>query len=48
MQDGCIHIQFQNTCNKYRYFCNGSAQNKVKCPEWGNVLAYETYLNKED
>ncbi len=44
MEDGCIHNIFDNICNKYGYLCNGTAQQKAKCPEWGSVKVYEDSL----
>ena len=44
MEDGCIHNIFDNTCNKYGYLCNATAQQKAKCSEWGLVKAYEDSL----
>lgn len=44
MKDGCIHNQLTNHCDKYGYLCNGSAEKKAKCPEWGIVTAYEDSL----
>jgi len=44
MEDGCIHIHVSTICDKYGYHCNGTAQQKARCPEWGLVKAYEDSL----
>jgi len=49
MRNGCVFEPDYNStkCTKYNIMCHGSESSKRKCPEWGQVIAYEEYLAKK-
>lgn len=49
MENGCIFQPDNNStkCKKHSIFCRGTESSKRKCPEWGQVVAFEEYLKQK-